>query len=104
MAGATALMFWLDWLLGLVFAAFLAAVLAGVFGVPKRRVDRRIAAVAERLNLEVRRHPFRYASLHGSYRGRAASICLVSACSAGLGTLLVADGAPPGMAALDVGP
>jgi hypothetical protein len=96
-------MFWLDWLLGLVFAAFLATVLVWVFGVLKRRVERQIAATAKRLNLELRRHPFRYASLHGSYRGRAVSISLVAARSAGLGTLLVADGAPPGLAALDVG-
>ncbi len=102
-AGAAALVFWLDWRLGLVFAAFLAAVLGWVFGVLKRRVDRRLAAAARRLNLQLRRHPFRYASLHGTYRGRAVSISLVGSRSAGLGTMLVADGAPPGLAALDAG-
>ncbi len=101
-AACLGLMFWLDWLLGAIFAAFVLAVWWLVFAIHKKEVDRQIAAVAKRLNLTVKRHPLRYAGMIGSYRGHPVSISFQSASTFGLGSILVADGAPPGLAALDV--
>ncbi len=95
------LMFWLDWLLGAIFAVFVALVLWYVFGVLKKKIDVQVARAAGRLGLTVSTHPFRYASMAGIYQGRPVKISYESSRSFGLGSLAVTNGAPPALAALD---
>lgn len=100
--GCLGLMFWINWVLGAVFAVFMGLVLWWVFGIIKRKTDLKVAQAAKKLGLNLRSHPFRYAGMHGEYNGRAVRISYESQRRAGLGSLLATQGGPPGMVALDM--
>ena len=99
---ALAVMFLLHWLMGVVFALFTFLVLWWVFGVLKKKTDHRIREAAGKLDLHCKGHPFRYASMQGSYKGLPVRISYESNRSFGLGSALVSSGGAPGLAALDI--
>jgi hypothetical protein len=97
-----ALMFWIDLFLGSIFAVFCVFVCWFVFGVLKRKVDLFVSDAASKLGLTTRKHPFRYVSMIGEYKGRPVRISYESSTGFGLGSVMVTGTAPPGLAALDI--
>lgn len=95
------LMFWLDLILGSVFALFTVLVCWYVFFVIKKKTDMKIQSCARRLGLDFTSHPFRYGFISGNYKKRSVKISYESSRRFGAGSIAVVEGAPPGFAALD---
>lgn len=95
-------MFFIDWLLGLIFALFCAGIFWFVYGVLKKKVDAQVSQMAQFTGLAYQPHPFAYASLDGFYKDLKAKVYYKGTSTVGMGLGLSVITKSPGWAALDI--
>jgi len=102
--GMLVLCFWINLYLGLFLLVFSTAIIWWIYGVKKKKVDLAMAEAAKKTGLSFQRHPLKYGTIRGSYKGLETEIGVYTDTGSfgGMGVLLTSLSGKGALASLDI--